>query len=326
MRAALVGSVVVVAGLAGHVRADDTFESKAAGAQRLKHIDDLVWALTATCDRGDDTQNRQCKKLRDGRVAELANATLIVEADHEAFKVSAWNPQTRSVPLALDSCIRCNGIEVDGKTWFVVGTKDGSPAPTWKGAKLVTGSLHANARPFGDEASAKVWAKTASQSAVQLLVHVGPKARQTIDGKNVLALDVLGYRVFSRCDGGIVCASPKSQAVELETRDKTACGTIASGATAAAGDVLDALTPKLISQTLRPIDADARACGVRHGVHGAGKVRLTVAADGSVVSAESSGVFANTKAGECIEALVKQVTFAKTKKEKTVFSYPIKLP
>lgn len=324
MRAALVAGALVLS--TGQVRADDTFEAKAAGAQRVSRLDDLVWALTATCDQGDDTQNRQCKKLRDGRLAEVANATLIVDADKDAFTVGAWSPQKKSVPLALDSCIRCKGIEVEGKTWFVVGTKDGNPAPTWKGGKLVTGSLHDNARPFGDAASAKAWAATAAQSNVQLLVHVGPKAKQTIEGKNVLALDVLGYRVFSPCDGGIVCASPKAQPVELDTRDKKACGTIASGATAASGDVLDALTPTLISQTLKPITEQAQKCGQQNGVHGSGKVKLTVAADGSVVSAESSGAFANTKAGECIEALFKGVTFAKTKKEKTVFSYPIKLP
>jgi hypothetical protein len=324
MRAAIALGVLALG--AGHARADDTFEAKAAGAQRVSKLEDLVWALTATCDQGDDTQNRQCKKLRDGRTADFANATLIVDADKEAFTVGAWSPQKKSVPLSLDSCIRCKGVEVDGKTWFIVGSKDGNPAPAWKGSKLVTGSLHDNARSFGDAASAKTWSAGAAQSNVQLLVHVGPKAKQTIDGKNVLALDVLGYRVFSPCDGGIVCASPKAQPVELETRDKKACGTIASGATASNGDVLDALTPALISQTLKPITEQAQKCGQANGVHGSGKVKLTVAADGSVTSAESSGAFAGTKAGECIEALVKGVTFAKTKKPQTVFSYPIKLP
>ena len=46
----------------------------------------------------------------------------------------------------------------------------------------------------------------------------------------------------------------------------------------------------------------------------------------SVAAVELSGAFASSKAGECIEALAKQASFPKTKKEKTVFSYPIKLP
>jgi hypothetical protein len=327
MRAAVVvGALLVMA--APRVHADDTFESKAVGAQRVKRVEDLVWALTATCDQGDDTQNRQCRRLRDARAGELANTTLIVDADREAFSVGAFDAKKKSVSLSLDACIRCKGIEVDGKTWFVVGVKDGAAAPGWKNAKLVTASLHDNARPFGDEASAKAWAKTAAASNVQLLVKVGPKAKQTIENKNVLALDVLGYRVFSPCDGGVVCSSPKSGTVELEKSDKAGCGTIASGATqtAAGGDVPDALSTKMISETMKPLAEQAQQCGQKHGVHGAGKVKLTVAGDGSVLSVEQSGAFANTKAGECIEALAKAASFPKSKKEKTVFSYPIKLP
>jgi hypothetical protein len=323
-------AAVVVAGLlalAPSAHADDSFESKAAGAHRVKRVEDLVWALTATCDKGDDTQNRQCRKLRDARAAELANATLVVDADREAFSIGAFDAKKKSVALSLDACIRCKGIEVEGKTWFVVGTKDGAPAPAWKNAKLTTGALHDNARPFGDEASAKAWSKGASASNVQLLVKVGPKAKQTIENKNVLALDVIGYRVFSPCDGGIVCASPKSGAVELDKSDKAACGTIASGAVASTGgDALDALTPALISQTMKPFAEQAAQCGQKHGVHGTGKVKLTVVADGSVAAVELTGAFASSKAGECIEALAKQASFPKTKKEKTVFSYPIKLP
>jgi hypothetical protein len=77
---------------------------------------------------------------------------------------------------------------------------------------------------------------------------------------------------------------------------------------------------------MKPLVEQAAQCGQKHGVHGAGKVKLTVGADGSVTAVEQSGAFVNTKAGECIEALVKQAAFPKTKKEKTVFSYPIKLP
>ncbi|HUS27731.1 MAG TPA: hypothetical protein VMZ53_04465 [Kofleriaceae bacterium] len=321
MRAALFVAAFVA--VVPSARADDTFESKAAGAQRVRRVEDLVWALTATCDQNDDTQNRQCRKLRDAKAAELANATLLVDADKDAFSVGAWNAQKKSVPLALDACIRCKGIDVAGKTWFVVGTKDGIAAPAWKSAKLVTGSLHDNARPFGDDASAKTWAKTATASNVQLLVKVGAKPKQSIENKNVLALEVLGYRVFSPCDGSVVAASPKSSAVELEKADKQACAPAPATPT---GEAIESLTPAMISQTMKPVAEQAAQCGQKHGVHGAGKVKLTVSADGSVAAVELTGAFASSKAGECIEALAKSAAFPKTKKAKTVFSYPIKLP
>ena len=315
---------IALAGAPAH--ADDTFDAKAAGAQHVKHVDDIVWALTATCDQGDDTQNRQCRKLRDGRAAELANATLLVEAERNAFNIGAWSAQKKSVALSLDACIRCGGIDVGGKTWFVVGTKDGVAAPTWKGAKLVAGTLHDNAKTFGDDAASKAWSQAAAKSTVQLLVKVGPKAKQNIENKNVLALEVIGYRVFSPCDGSVVFASPKSETVAVDKSDKKACAASGGGGGAASGEAIDALTPAMISQTMKPIAEQAALCGTKHGVHGDGKVKLTVSADGNVVGVEQIGAFANTKAGECIEALAKQASFPRSKKEKTVFSYPIKLP
>ena len=43
-------ALVILALLATPAFADDTFEAKADGAQRIKHIDDVVWAFTAACD------------------------------------------------------------------------------------------------------------------------------------------------------------------------------------------------------------------------------------------------------------------------------------
>jgi hypothetical protein len=323
MRTALF-AVALLAAVAPHAHGDDTFEQKAAGAQRVRHIDDIVWALTAPCNDGDDTQNRQCRKLRDGRAAELASATLLVEAERNAFNIGAWSAQKKSVALSLDACIRCSGIEVGGKTWFVVGTKEGVAAPAWKNAKLVAGTLHDNAKMFGDDAASKTWSQSAAKSTVQMIVKVGPKAKQTIENKNVIALDVIAYRVFSPCDGSVVFASPKSETVTLDTADKKACSTGTSATPT--GEAIDALTPAMISQTMKPIAEQAALCGTKHGVHGDGKVKLTVSADGNVVAVEQLGAFANTKAGECIEALAKQASFPRTKKPKTVFSYPIKLP
>src|SRR4051812_36976127 len=122
MRAAF----ALVAVLAAPAFADDTFEAKADGAQRIGKLDDLVWAYAASCDAGDDTQQRQCRHLRDVRQAQLANATLLVDADKDAFTVGAWNAKTKSIPMTLGACIGCSNLEVDGKKWIVVGNAGGN--------------------------------------------------------------------------------------------------------------------------------------------------------------------------------------------------------
>ena len=195
--------------VATSAHADDTFEAKAATAQRLGRVDGLVWALTARCDAGDNTEQRQCRQVRDRRAAELAGATLLVEADRDAFSVGAWNPKKKSVPLSLSGCIRCSGLELDGTTYYVVAAKPGTPLHV-KAGKLDAGLVYDNARPLGDENAAKVFVKAAGNTRVQMLVRVPAKPTTTVGGKPVIALDLVGYRVIAACDGSIVASSPPS--------------------------------------------------------------------------------------------------------------------
>jgi hypothetical protein len=201
MRAAL----VLLALAASPAFADDTFEAKASGAQRVAHVDDLVWAFATNCDAGDDTQQRQCRRLRDTRQAQLANATVIVDAEKDAFTVGAWNAKTKSVPLTLNGCVACGGIEVDGKKWFVGNAKD---------------KLHDNAKTAADENAAKAFTKLTAGARVQLIVKLAAKPKLVVDGKNVLGIEVVGYRVFNPCDGTIIIANPASAPVEA---NKKAC-------------------------------------------------------------------------------------------------------
>jgi hypothetical protein len=284
--------------------ADDTFETAAANAQRVSRIDSVVWAFTAPCDAGDDTQQRQCKKVRDARVAELSGATLLVDADRAALDVGAWSSQKKSVPLKLSSCIRCTGVEVEGKTYAVVATKDGNPAA----------ALYDNARQFPDEATAKAYVTSMANARVQLLVKVPAKPKTVVDGKPALALDVVGYRVFTPCDGSIVLASPQSGPAQA---DKKQCN-------AAANLEVAELTPALINDTMKPVVKAANDCFVKFGVVGSAKLKITVGSDGAVTSYDQQGDFPRTPTGKCIDAAMSTVVFPRSKKSAT-FSYPIRL-
>ena len=300
--------------------ANDTFESKAQGAQRINRLENLVWALTAPCDAGDDTQNRQCRKVRDTRAAELAGATLLVEADREAFDIGAWSAQKKSMPLSLSACVRCAGVEIDGKTYYVIANKDGNPPPRFKGGgKVEVGALTDIAKQFSDEKSATAFAKANTNARVQLVVKLPAKVKSSIDSRQVIHLDVLAYRVFSPCDGAVLLSTPKSGPVEA---DKKQCGPIAGGKD---GAEVDVLTPALINEAMRPVVELANKCFTKHGVGGKAKLKITIAGDGSVAKYEQQGDFVFTPTGNCIDSAMTKASFPRSKKSKTSLTYPINL-
>lgn len=290
---AVLPAILLVAQVA---RADD-FET----AQRVRRIENVVWTLTATCDQGDDTQHRQCKHVRDTRARELAGATLLVDGDADAFDVAAYDAKKKSIALTLSSCIRCAGVDLEGKSWIVTGGSN---------------KLYDNARAFSDDATAKAWLKAIGSPKVQLLVKVPPKP---VAGKTV-TLDIVGYRIFSPCDGTIIAASPQSAPVPA---DKKACKPVE--AVASDAPKVEQLTPAMISEAMKPVVESAQKCFEKLGVAGTAKLKVTVAGDGTVARYEQQGDFANTATGACIDKAMDKARFPASQKPKTTISFPIKL-
>lgn len=290
---ALIPAILLVATVA---HADD-FEN----AKRVRRIENVVWALTATCDQGDDTQHRQCKHVRDTRAQELAGATLLVDGDADAFDIAAYDAKKKSVALTLSSCIRCAGVDLDGKSWVITGG----------GAKL-----YDNARSFSDDATAKAWLHAIGSPKVQLLVKVPAKA---VDGKTV-KLDIVGYRVYSPCDGTIIASNPQSEAMPA---DKKACKAVE--AVASDAPKVEQLTPAMITEAMKPVVEASQKCFEKFSVAGTAKLKITVANDGTVARYEQQGDFANTATGTCIDKAMDKARFPASQKPKTTISFPIKL-
>jgi hypothetical protein len=294
-------ALAVLLFLAGVAHADDTFEAKAQGAQRVKRIENVVWTLTATCDKGNDTENRQCRRVRDTRAGELAGATLLVDADADAFDMGAFDAKRKSLTLSLTPCIRCAGVEVEGKTYVVNGG---------------SAKLYDNAKAFSDEAAAKAWAKSIGNARVQMLVKVPAKP---VSGTTV-KLDIVGYRVWAPCDGTIVVANPPSGPAEA---DKKACRAVA--AEPAEGPPVAALTPAVVTEAMKPAVEAAQKCFEKLGVAGKAKLKITVAGDGTIARYEQQGDFANTATGACIDKALEKARFPANGKQKTTINFPIKL-
>ena len=314
MKSLTILAVVAAARLA---HADDTFESKAAGATRIHRVENVVWALTAPCDQGDDTEQRQCRIVRDKRAAELATMTFVIDADRDAFDAGAWNAQKKSSTLSVSACIRCSGIDLEGKTWFVVG---GTAAPRFEGGKMRPTTLAETARAFPDAATADAFAKRAADARVQMVVKAPKKWAE--GGKQGLAFEILAYRVVSPCDGSVILSNPQSGPAEP---DKKACGAVVTGKPSDEGPKADTLSMDMIKTALKPVVLAGQQCFSQFAVAGAAKLKLTVNGDGTVAKYEQQGDFVGTPTGDCIDKAMKTVAFPRTKKPKTGFVYPIDL-
>ena len=328
MRATLIApaALAALAALPLVAHADDTFEARAASAQLVRDdaaLGELAWDLTAACDRGTDTEQRQCRHVRDARAGALAGQTLLVDAEPDALHIGAWNPTKKSVALTLTACVACGGVPVDGKTLYVVG----GPAPKVEGGRVKATVLQDGSRPFSDEAAAKAWLKSLRRVRVQLLLkvpdHAQDKVKWKVEGKEGLLLDVLGFRVVSPCDGAIVVASPPAQALDP---DKQRCrAATAEVADISTGSGPDALTQSMVQSAMKPVVDAADACFARYGVAGTAKLMITIAADGTVVDAQEVGAFQDTPTGQCIDRAMAKVSFPHSKARRTTIGYPIVL-
>lgn len=208
-------STLLVAALGSAAFAETTFEQQAAAARKTANLDEVIWALITPCTQGDEVQQRQCRLVRDARAKTEISATLLVEADPEAFTLGAFSAAKKSVTLQLTSCIRCTGMQIDGKPFHVTGA-----AARVDGGKLTTPPLYDNARQFPDEAAATTYADSVKGARVQMVIKIPDRKRWQVGGKDGLLVDVLAWRVVVPCTGTVLISSPASGAVEP---DRKAC-------------------------------------------------------------------------------------------------------
>lgn len=205
---------VLVLACASPALADDA-PGSVFSATKVSRVEDVVWALTATCaNHGDDTQQRQCRQLRDSRQKELASQTMLVEGDATAFTVGAFDAAKKSAQVQLSSCVYCSPISVEGKSYMVFG---GPP-------RLVDGAvkppmLHDGTQTFADAKEYAAWKGKVAAARVDLVVKAEKKTWSQ-GGKSGLTFDVVGYRVVVPCTGEVILAKPASMPLDP---DKKAC-------------------------------------------------------------------------------------------------------
>lgn len=309
-----------------------SFDDVSKGATRLDRdgIGGILWSLNASCDAGDDLEQRQCKAVKAARAKRVVGKSFIVPGDASAFVVGAWDSKKQSVALTLSGCVACaEPISIAGKPLYVVSNK---AAPSFKGAVAVAATIHETNRQFKTEEDAVKWrTEVVPRLKTEFVVTIaGENAKWKRDSKEGIAVAIVGFRVYDPCDGGIVCAYPKSSKAAV---DKVACGDAVVEGEAdkkpkevkPKEKIPEELTAAQIKVAMKPVKEAADQCFADYGVAGDAKLHVTVAADGAVVSVEVKGDFASTPTGTCLEDAVKATSFPRTQKSKQSFKYPIVL-
>jgi hypothetical protein len=307
-------ALAIVAVCAGVAHADNSFEAHAQSAKRVHRIENVVWALTATCTAGDDTQQRQCRHTRDAQQAELARQTLLVDADAEAFDVGAWDASGKKIPFSITACIRCLGVEVDGATWYVVGT---GAQRSFKSDVLAAGPLGGGERAFRDQTEAAAWSRAVGNARVEMVVKVPSHPQWHDAGKNGLAFDIVAWRVYAPCDGAIVASSAPSAPV---APDKSQCVLPPRAPKANVPD----LSSSDIMGAMKPLVDAAKVCYSRFAVTGTARLHLRVLPDGTVGRYDQQGDFVNTPTGECVDKAAAKLEFPASKQGITI-DFPLQV-
>lgn len=207
--------LALLAVLAPATAAAESFDERAQGAVPVARLDEVAWALTASCEAGSDVQQRQCRRVRDATASRFAGRALILRAEPGAFTMAPYNPAARSMQLTVTSCIACKGLDVDGGAHLVTGG-----VPAVEGGALAPAMLYDFALPFPSEAEASAFRAGVVDPRVELVVKLPASPRWKVAGKQGLAVEVLAWRVVSPCTGKIVVAKPSSQPARP---DKAAC-------------------------------------------------------------------------------------------------------
>ena len=305
--------VAILVAMTGTARADDSFGARAEAAQRVHRIENVIWTLTAACDSGDDVHQRQCRHVRAARLAELAGRTLLVDGDSEAFDIGSWNAAKKAISFSVTACIRCLGVDVEGKTWYVVG---GSLHPYFRGAQPDAGPLRIESRAFADEHAAKAWARAVGNARVELVVKVPAHPQWTDAGKSGLELEVVAWRVYAPCDGAIIAANPPSGPAPADAKQ------CIPAAADEAQPELGELTADAIQAAMAPVVEATHLCFGKFAVTGTARLRIHVLHDGTVGRYEQLGDFINTPTGACIDKAAAKLTFPASKNGIAI-TYPI---
>lgn len=309
--------------LAGPAEAD-RFDSAAKGATQLEGknaVGALFWAQNVNCAKAKgDFRQRQCRGLRDTRLAKVLGQSYIVDVGSEAVDVEV-KPATMSARVTLRACVSCGdeGPIVVGRGVHRVDAK-----------AILAASLASETKVFKKLSHVEHWSKyIGSRLRAQFIVRVSPSSeRFKAAGRQGFKVNVVGYRLYDPCQGEVVVAKPASKKGPVDLDACKDVPTIDDGPKVAKEPVIvhpDRLSTAQIKTAMLEVKAFAKKCHKAYGIDGMATFKLVIAGSGQLTKAKQTGDFAGTPTGICLDKAMKLAVFPKSKKKATPITYPMML-
>ena len=142
-----------------------------------------------------------------------------------------------------------------------------------------------------------------------------PEAGVEMVGKRykygVLTFQPMGHRVYQKCNGAVLGASPRMQGTyEVDKNDLT-CAENQPKKVVVAPKLPTTLNQDKVKKLMDAVDADLGACYEMFGKAGDVPVDVLVSPDGKVKVAKVAGDMAGSPTAQCVERMIKALTFPK---------------
>ena len=194
--------------------AADTFDVALAKAHEIgvSDLSSLLWARTGggCSDARDDADRLACREVAAAVAGDTAGKLYYMQLTPK-ITAGAYNKRKRSLPLEAGSCLLCDGLDIDGKTTWVVGRVDPS-----KGL----GPLRRTTMVFKSRDEAKRFVtKSLPRLVGEFLFTVPGEIGRFKQGNDEgVYIEVVSYRIYDPCTGEIALSKPKLADVQPEPK------------------------------------------------------------------------------------------------------------
>jgi hypothetical protein len=176
---------------------------------RARDLGVYLWATDGACsDARDQADELACREVAKTLSDRVANRTFFWRLDRDALSAGQYDKRRKSMPIVVESCLACGGIDAGGGPVVVIGRTGASSTPQ---------PLRSTTKVFSSAAKAERWERESLPRLVGEYLFRIPRTLERVkvgDQKGVY-VDVRAYRIYDRCTGEVVSAKPKSGPVKV---------------------------------------------------------------------------------------------------------------
>jgi hypothetical protein len=312
-----------------------SFEALLATSEDVGDLARTLEPFTELCNEELDMTRRQCEVVRGYLRTVLARRVFRSAVEPGALVIGPYTVRAGGRTVTLRGCVACTvPVPGDRRHYVTVRPPQKLGSPEFKGLDLTSVRV-----PHASAHVAEIWQRdVGSKLQTELVYKLGapwtqkapkqPKPRKGAppppppaweDGTGEvrgLSLQLLGYRVYSRCSGEVLVSSPKS-AFPVPVVPAADCPKIAPKVAASQPLVRqpDPRWPYVLSvgdirRSMDVIRGQVQACYMQFQIPGEAELELEIGGlDGNVVGVKVSGLFEDTPTGDCIAAAVSVARF-----------------